>query len=107
MTDLQDVQRKLADLEVRAEDIYNAEAEAKCSYVILKNQEKNNLATLMLDFQGPQNAREQAARASQDWLRYQEGLTAAECAYVRATADVKAMEARIRILQSLNKPMDR
>jgi len=105
--DIVDLQKRLQALYNKAEEVYENEARAKIAFISLKNQEKNQLASFMLSApNGSQIERERQIRASHEWIQWSKGMDLAENQLIQAQAKVSAYEAKLKILQSLNKKFD-
>jgi len=102
--DLMIVQQQLEEQKNLINSTYRREANAKIKYVALKYQEKNMLAILITQQVGKSMVeKKNAARASKEWDTFIKGLISAEQEFIKATANVKSLEGKIKILQSQNK----
>ena len=98
------IQQELEKLYNMAPKLYEAEAKAKSAFISLKTFEKSKLALCMsLTDKGSQNAKEQQARSSEEYRSFLQGMVDAEKEYIMISGKISSFEAKLKILQSLNK----
>lgn len=106
---IDEVQMNLSNLYDKASAIYKEEAEAEIEYRAIEKDEDIQLAVIQMQFDDgkvAKNKLELMAYSDPLWKEYQEGLQLLKAEWLKKKANVKAFEAKLAILRSLNKQIE-